>query len=236
MKKKQSSFDNFDPFATDYREIHNQSIKVTGAESQYFSEFKVKWIRQYYGTQQPQRILDLGAGDGTCLTFFSQYFPESELKGIDVSEESIRVAAEKKIPRTEVVAYDGQHIPYPDNYFDILLIAVVMHHIRFSEHEKLMQEVLRVLRPGGMIFIAEHNPHNPITHHIVNTCPFDQDAVLLKPTYSRKLLQKTGFKEVTNKFVLFFPRVSVFKLLHPLEKWLSFLPLGGQYFCIGIKT
>jgi ubiquinone/menaquinone biosynthesis C-methylase UbiE len=235
MENHQSSFDNFDPFANDYREIHNQNIKLTGADSQYFSEFKVKWLRDFYGARQPARILDLGAGDGTCLSFFSQYFPQSDLMGIDVSELSIRVAAEKKIPRTEVKVYDGQHIPYPDSSFDTILVATVMHHIRFGEHEGLMKEALRVLRPGGRIFIAEHNPHNPVTLHMVNTCPFDKDAVLLTPGYTKKLLRKTGFGEVKNHFVLFFPRGGFFKWFHPLEKWLSFLPVGGQYFCTGVK-
>jgi ubiquinone/menaquinone biosynthesis C-methylase UbiE len=235
MEKQPSTFDNFDPFAKDYREIHNQSIKVTGAESQYFSEFKVKWLRDFYGNTQPQRILDLGAGDGTCLSFFSKHFPQSDLMGIDVSELSIGVAADKKIPRTEVKVYDGQHIPYPDNHFDTILVAAVMHHIRFGEHEDLMKEAMRVLKPGGRIFIAEHNPHNPVTMHIVNTCPFDKDAVLLKPAYTKKLLIKSGFQEVKNQFILFFPRGGIFKWFHPLEKGLSFLPIGGQYFCSGRK-
>jgi ubiquinone/menaquinone biosynthesis C-methylase UbiE len=234
-KPTENSFDNFDQFATDYRQIHNDNIKLTGADSQYFSEFKVKWLREYYQNQTVGHILDLGAGDGTCLTYFSQYFPESRLKGIDVSELSIEEAAAKKIPNAEVLAYDGSKIPFSDNQFDFILVATVMHHIRFELHEGLMKEALRVLKPGGKIFIVEHNPHNPVTMHMVNTCPFDEDAVLLKPAYTKTLLSKTGFKNVKNHFTLFFPRGGFFKAFHFMEKYLSPIPMGGQSVGVGEK-
>ena len=231
-----SSFDNFDEFATDYRQIHNENIKLTGADSQYFSEFKVKWLREYYGRkQQPGAILDLGAGDGTCLTFFRQYFPQAKLSGIDVSEKSIKEAAVKNIPNAEVQAYNGDHIPYADCTFDLILVATVMHHIRFDLHTGLMKEAFRVLKPGGKIFIVEHNPYNPVTMHMVNTCPFDVDAVLLKPGYTKKLLKASGFKSAANYYTLFFPRSGIFRAFHFLEKYLEFIPVGGQYVTVGEK-
>lgn len=230
------SFDNFDQFATDYRSIHNENIKLTGADSQYFSEFKVKWLKEYYGNQKVHAILDLGAGDGTCLSYFHQYFPESVLFGIDVSELSIEEAAAKKIPNTEVKVYDGINIPYGNNQFDMILVATVMHHIRFELHPPLMKEALRVLKPGGKIFIVEHNPYNPVTRHMVNTCPFDEDAVLLKPGYTTKLLKKAGFQSANNHFTLFFPRGGVFRAFHFMEKFLAPLPIGGQYVTVGQKA
>ena len=233
--QKEAAFDNFDEFARDYRDIHNENIRLTGADSHYFSEFKVKWLRDYYGAAAPMDILDLGAGDGTCLSYFSSYFPDSSLKGIDVSEKSIEEAAAKNLPNTEVQAYNGSDIPYPDNRFDLILVATVMHHIRFELHEGLMKEAFRVLKPGGKIFIVEHNPWNPVTRHMVNTCPFDEDAVLLKPGYSKRLLRTCGFKEVKNFFTLFFPRGGIFKAFHFLEKHFAVLPIGGQYVCVGKK-
>jgi len=231
----ESSFDNFDQFATDYRQIHNENLKLAGADSHYFSEFKVKWLREFLSKQMPAHILDLGAGDGTCLQYFSQNFPNAQMKGIDISELSIQEAAAKNLPQTEVKVYDGTHIPYPDNTFDLTLVATVMHHIRFDLHPPLMKEAYRTLKPGGKMVIWEHNPYNPVTCHMVNTCPFDEDAVLLAPGYSKKILKNAGFKQVKNHFTLFFPRGGFFKKLHFLEKHLSFVPLGGQYVTIGEK-
>jgi ubiquinone/menaquinone biosynthesis C-methylase UbiE len=232
----QPTFDNFDEFAKDYRQIHNENIKLTGADSSYFSEFKVKWLRKYYQDSEPHTILDLGAGDGTCLSFFSSYFPKSQLFGIDVSEKSIEEAAARNIKNAAVRVYNGTEIPYPNEKFDLILVATVMHHIRFELHDALMKEAHRVLKPGGKIFIVEHNPYNPVTMHMVNTCPFDADAVLLKPGYTKSLLQRAGFRNCENQFTLFFPRGGIFKAFHFLEKFLSFLPVGGQYVAIGKKS
>jgi SAM-dependent methyltransferase len=230
-----SSFDNFDRFATDYRQIHNQNLKLSGADSQYFSEFKVKWLHDFFGERSIKTILDLGAGDGTCLSYFSQFFPTAHLYGIDISELSIAEATQKNLKNTEVKVYDGTNIPYADNTFDLTLVATVMHHIRFDLHPPLMAEAYRTLKPGGSMVIWEHNPYNPVTRHMVNTCPFDEDAVLLSPGYSKKLLQNTGFQQVKNHFTLFFPRGGFFKKLHFIEKHLSNLPIGGQYVTIGQK-
>lgn len=235
MKAKKNSFDNFDEFAHDYRDIHSENIKISGADSLYFSEFKVKWIHSYFKKQPIRRILDLGAGDGTCLAYFNQYFPEASLSGIDVSVLSIEEAAAKRIPNTEVKVYNGETIPYADHEFDCILIATVLHHISFDLHPGILKEAYRVLKPGGKLFIIEHNPYNPVTRHIVNTCPFDKDAVLLKPSYTKGALKKAGFGSVKNYFILFLPRGGVFRILHFMEKYLSLLPAGAQYVSVGRK-
>ena len=45
-------------------------------------------------------------------------------------------------------------------------------------------ELKRVLRAGGACVIFEHNPLNPLTVQAVNTCPFDENAVLIKAPIS----------------------------------------------------
>ena len=111
----------------------------------------------------------------------------------------------------------------------MVFTACVFHHIGFQYHENLIQEIYRVLKKNGTFIIFEHNPWNPITRKMVNTCPFDKDAVLLNPTYTKKLLHKV-FQNQKTKFTLFFPRHKIFNLLIRLEKYLSIIPVGGQYY------
>lgn len=228
-------FDNFDEFATDYRNIHNENIKLSGADSDYFSEYKVKEISRIENVSAVKRILDLGCGDGNSARFFYQYFNRSQIDGIDVSADSVEVAKKRGIPSASFCSYDGEHIPFEDNAFDICLIATVMHHIRFEHHEDLMHEVKRVLKPSGRIYIFEHNPWNPVTRRVVDNCVFDKDAVLLPPPYTKKLLRKVGFNQVTNTHTIFFPRSPLFRPLVPVEQFIGFIPLGGQYYTRGIK-
>ena len=81
--------------------------------------------------------------------------------------------------------------------------------------------------------IYEHNPINPMTLHAVNTCPFDENAVLLKRSQVKNVLQEAGMKVVMQEYRVFFP--AFLKLLRPLEKYLAWLPLGAQHFVVGKK-
>ena len=179
--------------------------------------------------------MDLGCGDGNSCYYFSKHFPGVALEGIDISEASVAVAAARGIAHAQFKAYNGAHIPYPDNSFDLCLIATVLHHIPHAAHPALLKEVYRVLKPGGKIYIFEHNPYNPVTRHMVNTCEFDADAVLLTPGFALNSVKAAGFKAAENRFTLFFPRSGLFKPLLGLEKHLSRIPLGGQYFTRGTK-
>ena len=228
------SFDDFDSHAKNYREIHTSNVKWSGADSYYFAEHKVKLLGEFEANNK-YRMLDLGCGDGATEMYIRQYFPSYNVTGIDVSAESIAAAEKKMIPGTSFVIYDGKVIPFEDNYFDIVFVAAVLHHIEFSLHDIVLEEIHRVLKPGGRVYIFEHNPINPVTRYMVNTCVFDKDARLLTHAYTRKLLHKHLFRDASKRFILFFPRKKIFNPFLKLEKMLGWLPLGGQYFFRAVK-
>ncbi len=141
----------------------------------------------------------------------------------------------KTILNSEFQVFNGIDIPFNDNVFDVIFTACVFHHIDFKLHGKLFNEIHRVLKPGGRFYIFEHNPWNPITRQMVNTCPFDKDAVLLSQKYTKKILKQSKFNKIASNFILFFPRHNFFKPLLKLEQFLVKIPLGGQYYVKGIK-
>lgn len=228
-------FDDFDDFARNYREIHNKAIKAGGADSDYFSEQKIGEVRKNEIADDP-RILDLGCGDGNSASFFCKYFPDARYSGLDISHESVDVARERSIPNAEFFRYDGIDIPFSGDTFDIVFVSCVMHHISFDLHENFLQEVRRVMKTGGRLYVFEHNPSNPVTRRIVRACPFDADAILLSSRYTKRLLSRLGFNDVKIDYTLFFPRLSIFRKILGLEEYLKWLPLGGQYFARSIKT
>ena len=81
--------------------------------------------------------------------------------------------------------------------------------------------------------IYEHNPFNPMTLHAVNTCPFDENTVLLKRSQVINVLWEGGMEVVMQKDLVYFP--AFLKLLRPLEKYLTCLPLGAQSIVVGKK-
>jgi len=231
---RERTYDDFDEFAENYRNIHSENIKISGTDSYYFAEMKVRLLKNH-DTDAVIRVLDVGCGDGATELFLKQYFPNWTIDGIDVSSESIKYAQRRDLTNSTFQVYDSNAFPFQEDSFDRVFIAGVLHHIAFNQHNNLIKEIFRVLKKNGKLFLYEHNPLNPITRHLVNTCIFDQNAKLLYPWYTKNLLRINKMEPIFHQFIIFFPRKGILSKLIFLEKYLKWLPLGGQYFCIAIK-
>jgi ubiquinone/menaquinone biosynthesis C-methylase UbiE len=223
------SFDNFDEFAADYRNIHTQNVKLSGADSFYFAEMKVLLLKEFE-TDQSLKILDIGCGDGATEVFMQQYFPSWQVMAIDISQRSIEAADKRKLSNTSFTVYDGKHVPFEDDSFDLVFMAGVLHHVAFHLHDGLINEISRVLKKDGRLYLYEHNPLNPLTKYLVKTCVFDKDAKLLQHGYASRLLNGNLLAVKNKNFIIFFPRKGILSKLIFLEKYLQWLPFGGQYF------
>jgi ubiquinone/menaquinone biosynthesis C-methylase UbiE len=228
------TFDDFDDFAGDYRLVHSENIKLSGADSYYFAEMKVQLLKRFENNQVIN-VLDVGCGDGATELFMQNYFPQWSVTGIDISGKSIEVASGRNLSNAVFTEFNGNEIPFADNSVDIVFMAGVLHHVAFDMHKKILQEIHRVLKAGGRFYLYEHNPVNPLTRYLVNTCIFDKGARLLKSNYATGLLKANGFKIKEKSFIIFFPRKGILSKLIFLEKYISWLPLGGQYMIRGIK-
>lgn len=113
----------FDRFAKDYRSVHTKSLELTGADSEYYSEYKIMEVLRRSNHLSQGAILDFGCGDGTSLHYFRKYFPNHLLYGIDVSKESITVAESKEFTNCQLAVFDGLNVPFEDGVFDIVFLA-----------------------------------------------------------------------------------------------------------------
>ncbi len=227
--------EDFDLYAKNYREIHTKNVqRISGADSYYFAEYKVLILKQYEENKKI-RVLDVGCGDGATALYFLKHFPAFEITGIDVSEESIAVAAARKLANAAFSVYSGNNFPFADETFDLVFIAGVLHHIDTEKHATLIAEVKRVLKCGGTFYLFEHNPLNPFTQYLVKTCVFDKDARLIFASALKKKLLSAGFNISKTAYTIFFPRSWFFKPFLTIEKYLQDIPLGGQYFIRAVK-
>jgi ubiquinone/menaquinone biosynthesis C-methylase UbiE len=179
------------------------------------------------------RVLDFGAGVGGSVPHFRRHLPQARLTCIDVSEKSLDIAAARFPGEAEFVGFDGSIIPFQDASFDVAFAACVFHHIPEPKHVPLLAELLRVLKQGGRLFVFEHNPFNPLTVHAVNTCAFDENAVLIRASGLRKRVRAAGFSRADVRFHVFFP--GALRALRPMERWLEWCPAGAQYSVAGRK-
>lgn len=228
----------FDKFADEYHAALTAGIALSGESPEYFSEYKIADIARECRPQARSqdgsvRLLDFGAGIGNSVPYVSRHFAAARLTCLDLSQRSLEVA-EKRFPgQARYVRFDGAHIPFPADHFDIAYAMCVFHHIDHADHGAVLEELRRVVKPGGSLFIFEHNPFNPLTVRVVNTCPFDENAHLIRGPQMRQRLLAAGFSSAKNRYRVFFPHL--LRWLRPMESALAWLPLGGQYYAHAIK-
>ena len=221
----------FDRFADEYRTLHASNIRASGEAPEFFAEYKVSDVAkaiQPMGSTQSIRILDFGSGIGSSLPYFRRYFPAARVTCLDVSKRSLALGRVRFGADADFVHFDGRTIPYDSGHFDVAFAACVFHHIPQTMHAHLLSEMLRVLRRPGHLFVFEHNPRNPLTVRAVAECPFDENAELIPATVLARRLQDISNCDVNVRYRIFFPGFA--RAFRPLERYLTWCPLGAQYY------
>jgi ubiquinone/menaquinone biosynthesis C-methylase UbiE len=224
----------FDKYDDRYEACVQESIAFSGIKHEFFRNAKsrvlVEIAKAVFDRPELLKVLDVGCGIGLTTRLVRPNF--ADLHGIDVSGESIKKARELDNLST-YQTYDGHKIPYKDDAFDMAYAINVLHHVPPPAWEEVVTEIARVIRPGGLVAVIEHNPFNPLTRRAVRECEFDKDAVLLKRARTRALLQTAGLEVVLNAYIMFLPFSN--RLSLGLERALKWLPLGAQYYVAAQK-
>lgn len=223
---------DFDQYASDYDKIMKEDLEFFGEENSYFADYKIKIIKDTL-TPAPKKILDYGCGIGRNIKFYSKYFPDAKIHGCDISQKSLEIAKESN-QDADFFLIDNENINRFTGQFDVVSISCVFHHIEPALRKDTIEKIYSLLKPGGLVYIFEHNPYNPVTRKIVKDCVWDEDAILLPAKESRQLMDHAGFSVKKKQYTIFFP--AFLKILRPFEKFLGFIPLGGQYYISGIKN
>jgi SAM-dependent methyltransferase len=223
----------FDRYADQYQSLHAKNVRLSGEEPAYFAEYKAQdALRLSEGRLPTATVLDFGTGIGNAIPYLNRAFPSSRIIGLDVSERSLDVARRRFAALAEFRAFEGDRIPAADGELGLVFAACVFHHIEPDRHPSLLTEIHRSLAPGGWLVLHEHNPWNPLTMKAVRDCPFDENAILIRASTMRQRAVAAGFPNAKTQYRLFFP--SVLKMLRPMERALTWLPLGAQY-CLSAR-
>jgi ubiquinone/menaquinone biosynthesis C-methylase UbiE len=219
---------DFDRYATGYEHVVDRSVSFTGRKSAFYARRKVEILEeivgQGLGPLKGLSLLDVGCGTGTTDQVLAPCV--RSLHGVDVSMEML-IKAQQNVPEAQFSWYNGERLPFDDRTFDVVVAICVLHHVPVSQRCKVVSEMVRVSRHGGVVAVFEHNPYNPLTRHAVNTCELDRDAVLLPPRETVELLKKSAVVEPEYRHYLFSPLGGATG--RSLDRHLRKIPLGGQY-------
>ena len=106
-------------------------------------------IRQHVSLEN-RRILDVGCGLGMYVRQMRRF--SSEVYGVDVDAEKVAEASQF-LPN--VYTAPAESLPFPDDYFDVILLHEVIEHV--DDDRQTIREAYRCLRPGGRIVIYAPN-------------------------------------------------------------------------------
>ena len=225
----------FDQLSSSYDELLRDPIRerFTGRESAFFHRRKADLIRRFFRQRgldtSGLRYLDLGCGKGELLGLLQPDF--KQVAGCDVSE-----AMMQQVTGVETrIQSDSLQIPFGDAGFDLVTAVCVYHHVPAADRPALTAEIARVLRPGGIFCMIEHNPFNPVTRLIVSRTPVDVDAILLRASEARELAAAAGLDPLEQDYFLYLPEV-LYRYLGCIESALARVPLGGQYALFSAKV
>ncbi len=230
-EEKQVSFDDY---VETYRTEIDDSIGFIGQDVDFFIEIKaellLKLAEKNFGQLDKIKVLDIGSGVGLVDRYLKSQI--KDLYGVDV-EEGVVEKAKVNNPEVSYQMYDGARLPFEDNTFDLCFAINVMHHVPPGMWENFAREMHRVLKPGGLAAVFEHNPMNPLTRLAVARCEFDRDAVLLNHGKIKSLFKGAGLKLSDDSYIVFFPFKA--KFFRSIETGLGWLPLGAQHYVVGRK-
>jgi len=213
----------FDQYSSNYRELLDKSVRITGETGEYFAAYKAKFVAARVAPRPDCRILDYGCGTGLVTQQLKKALPLAPVDGYDVSRESLERMDPALRSQGEFVTSASE---LPGNY-DVVMMANVLHHIEPQKRQGTVAEAAGLLAPGGKLIVFEHNPANPLTRRAVASCPFDENAILLRPGETTDYIRRCGLEQMEFEYIVFFPRVLGW--LRPLEGLLGWCPLGAQY-------
>ena len=161
-----------------YKALHNLT-------EDYFENLKI--------FSKNANILDFGCGTGDSLKKVIMFNPK-KISGIDISEVSIQKAKEVVKSYNGVLKLDVDNCEktkFEDNNFDLVYGSGILHHLQFS---KCLDEICRILRPGGKLLFIEPLGTNPLINFYRMLTPKSR-------TKDEHPLLKKDLDEIEKKFL-----------------------------------
>lgn len=121
----------------------------------------VRWRRQLVRMirkDAPEEILDIATGTGDLVIMMGRAMPQARLTGLDLSPEMLAIGrkrvARKNVPNVAaMIEGDAENLSFGDGTFDA--VTVVYGVRNFGDIPQGLQEMYRVLKPGGKVYIQE---------------------------------------------------------------------------------
>jgi ubiquinone/menaquinone biosynthesis C-methylase UbiE len=114
-----------------------------------------RWLAQRGAPRA--RLLDVACGTGSAIRQVAAVHPHLKYFGLDLSPFYVEFARQRlrEIRDLTVMAENAEHLPFRDGYFDIVTSVYLLHELPRNARRNVLSELLRVLKPGGLLVIED---------------------------------------------------------------------------------
>lgn len=148
-----------------------------------------------------ERVLDLGCGNGNVIAALREKIPV-EYYGLDLSEKMVEEAGCRLGDEIDLRVGDAEHMPYEDRMFDLIICNASFHH--YPHPKRALEEMRRVLRPGGVLILGDPTLRIGVLAKIFNCFikySNSGDAYIWRRKEITRLFGDKGFKVKEWKYV-----------------------------------
>lgn len=153
--------EHFDDIADTYQQRIPEHVR------QRLLTRKVRYMTEVVRSSGPQDVrrgLDVGCGHGWYACEMAR--AGCRMYAVDNSTAQLRMARQCAVERGISVQFlqaDAAELPFEDNHFDFAYAINVLHHVIDPDEQlRVLAEIVRVLKPGGVFFLQEVNTLNPL--------------------------------------------------------------------------
>lgn len=136
-----------------WAETYDQSI----LQQIFFTRIHARMLellaREAAAAAPPECFIDVGCGTGRLLDAARSRWPDARVLGADPAERMVEEARRLR-PDLDITLASAEALPFPDESADIVVSSLSFHH--WVDQERGVNEIVRVLRPGGSFCLADH--------------------------------------------------------------------------------
>ncbi len=165
-------------------------------------------------------VIDIGCGAGTSSRLWAER--GHEVCGLDVNAKLVGIARERAAADNQNIRFDvgsATALPYESSLFDVCVLPELLEHV--AEWEPCLEEAVRVLRPGGVLYLSTTNTFCPVQQE------FDLPLYSWYPGPLKRYCEKLA---VTTK-----PQLASFAT-YPAVNWFTYFELSRWFARHGMKA
>jgi DNA-directed RNA polymerase II subunit RPB2 len=207
-------------------------LPISSYKNQFNNQFVKEYVTNYNISRAKKRVddiiallpkdtkitsfIDIGADDGSITKATAEHFNINKDKAFGLNIVDSPFTTDEIRDRIELIKYESRNnTGLPDSSVDLVMLNEVFHHVSKLDRDNLLKEIYRILRPGGYVFLREHDVPREKNKELVQFLQLvhgvyimirdeqyiDYYAEYFDLGYLKRIMSKNRFKLVLNSTI-----------------------------------